>query len=103
MEAQTSRKAEGVLDSLVTSAVTVGAPLRVAEEARRATAARFGSSPDRVRADRVRVESYFWGVVRRHALSGKAPAIARLIVAASLASELGQAGHAPEVVARALI
>jgi hypothetical protein len=88
------------LQRLVARATSAGAPPRVAEEARQVTAARFlaESAPRQVALPRV--ESYFWGVVRRRALAGGAPAIARLIVAASLAAELGEAGHSPESVAR---
>jgi hypothetical protein len=91
---------EHPLDSLVRSAMSAGAPARVAEEARRITEARFGSG--QARARRERLESYFWGVVRRRALSGGAPAIARLLVAASLASELAEAGHTSDAIARAI-
>lgn len=91
---------EHALDSLVRSAMSAGAPARVAEEARRVTEARFGPGPAKAR--RERLESYFWGVVRRRALRGGAPAIARLLVAASLASELAEAGHTPDVIAHAV-
>ena len=101
MNIASSCVSEGTVEGLVRAALSAGAPRPVAEEARRATAARFPGGPAR-EADRIRAESYFWGVVRRRALSGQAPAIARLIVAASLAAELREAGHAPEVVGRAL-
>jgi hypothetical protein len=101
MDGHTKSAFETSLQRLVAHATSAGAPPRVAEEARQATAARFtaGSGARVVPSDRL--ESYFWGVVRRRALSGGAPAIARLIVAASLTSELREAGHPVEVVARA--
>ena len=98
---QISHTSEGALEALVRSAVSAGTPVPVAEEARRVTAARFPGGRGTV-ADRSRAESYFWGVVRRRALTGQAPAIARLIVAASLAAELREAGHPAEAVARVL-
>jgi hypothetical protein len=99
----TQRTCDGALEVLVRSAVAAGAPAPVAEEARSVTASRFSTLWERQRVDRARIEAYFWGVVRTRALRGQAPAIARLMVAASLASELREAGHPPEVVARALI
>jgi hypothetical protein len=97
------RSTDGTLDALVSSAVAAGTPVSVAEEARSITAARFAPMRERHQSDSSRVESYFWGVVRKRALTGQAPAIARLLVAASLASELREAGHAPGAVARVLI
>jgi len=103
MNTRRSCGADAVLESLVRSAVQAGAPAAVAEEARRITADRlFGERSGRVR-DRERAESYFWGVVRRRALRGDAPAIARLMVEASLAAELREAGHIPEPAMRAAI
>ena len=90
------------LDALVASALAAGTPDLVAEDARSVTARRFCAAVARTRVDAARMEAYFWGVVRRRALSGQAPSIARLIVAASLASELREAGHAPDAIARAL-
>jgi hypothetical protein len=91
------------LQRLVAHATSAGAPQRVAEEARQVTAARFLADGVPRQIAIPRLESYFWGVVRRRALAGGAPAIARLIVAASLAAELGEAGHSPESVARVAI
>jgi hypothetical protein len=91
------------LERLVTRATCAGAPQRVADEARQVTAARFLPEDIARQVALPRMESYFWGVVRRRALAGGAPAIARLIVAASLAAELGEAGHSSESVARAAI
>lgn len=102
MDTKVSRGADGILDTLVTSAVRAGTPMIVADEARRATLAILRSSRPTA-SERERAEAYFWGVVRRRALAGRAPAIARLIVAASLASELTEAGHSAEAVARAII
>jgi hypothetical protein len=99
----THRTTDSVLDALVRSALAAGAPAAVADEARSITALRFASLRERQRVERSRVEAYFWGVVRKRALTGQAPAIARLIVAASLASELREAGHPAEAIARALI
>jgi hypothetical protein len=101
MNTQMSRNPEGVLDRLVRSAVCAGTPEQVADEARRVTAARRGARGT-TSAERARTEAYFWGVIRRRALTGAAPAIVRIMVAASLASELREAGHAPEAIARAL-
>jgi hypothetical protein len=81
------------LEALVAAARSVGAPEEVAVEARRATMARFVPEGGFGRMASPRVESYFWGVIRRRALKGGAPAVARLIVAASLAAELEEAGH----------
>jgi hypothetical protein len=103
MDVPTVRAEDTVLDSFVRSALLVGSPVSVAEEASRATRRRFTARMLRTGAGRRRAESYFWGIVRRRALAGRAPAVARLIVAASLASELAEAGHRPEAVARALI
>jgi hypothetical protein len=100
MDTRISPTVEGVLDTLVRAAVTVGAPPPVAEEARRATQALFKERSVRAGADRVRAESYFWGVVRRRALRGEAPAIARMIVAASIAADRSEAGLPPDAVVR---
>jgi hypothetical protein len=81
------------LQRLVAHATSAGTPARVAEEARKVTAARFVAESVPRQIAQSRMESYFWGVVRRRALSGGAPAIARLIVAASLAAEPGEAGN----------
>lgn len=101
MNKQMSRASEAVIDGLVRSALRAGTPAAVAERARKATAARFAGGL-RYTAECTRAEAYFWGVVRRRALAGEAPAIARMIVAASLAAELREAGHAPEEIALAL-
>jgi hypothetical protein len=84
------------LDALVASAVCAGAPIAVAEEACRATTRRFGGSTGAAN----RVEAYYWGVVRRRALRGAAPRLARSLLAASLAAELTEAGHSPSSVRR---
>ena len=96
------RSTEHQLDTLVASALAAGTPEVVAQDARSITARRFSAAVERTRVDAARMEAYFWGVVRRRALSGQAPAIARIMIAASLASELREAGHTPEAVARAL-
>jgi hypothetical protein len=98
MESDRSRHHERLFDDLVASAVCAGAPAPVAEVARRATAARFsGTAPARSTA---RVHAYFWGVVRRRALAGEAPCLAQSLLIASLAAELTEAGHAPDVIRR---
>jgi hypothetical protein len=48
------------------------------------------------------MEAYFWGVVRRRALQGAAPAVSRRLVIASLEFELREAGHTPEAISREL-
>jgi hypothetical protein len=93
MNSKISRGTSAAFGSVARAAVSVGTPAAIAEEARLATSARFPAGPGRTRAERERAEAYFWGVVRRRALSGQAPAIARLIVEASLASEMAVAGH----------
>jgi hypothetical protein len=103
MNAQTQSPIDASLQRLVAHARSAGAPEPVAEEARKATAARFLAQGRPGDVSPLRMESYFWGVVRRRALSGGAPAIARLIVAASLAAELGDAGRSSGVGARAAI
>jgi hypothetical protein len=103
MYRHTSSAIDATLERLVATATAAGAPPRVAEEARSVTNARFLAESASRRIEPPRLESYFWGVVRRRALSGGAPAIARLLVAASLAAELREAGHPAEVVARVLI
>lgn len=101
MKRHTGSAAERALQRLVTHATSAGTPAGVAEEARKATAARFLADRGAASVAVPRLESYFWGVIRRRALAGGAPAIARLIVAASLAAELREAGHPAEVVAHA--
>jgi hypothetical protein len=44
------------------------------------------------------VEAYFWGVVRRRALQGAAPAVTRRLVIDSLERELREAGHTPDAI-----
>jgi hypothetical protein len=87
---------------LVARAVAAGAPESVASDAMRATRIRFprGASGDGRSA--ARVEAYFWGVIRRRALQGGAPAMTRLLVIASLERELREAGHTPEAIRREL-
>ena len=95
MERTSSIREGAPLAGLVATAVRAGAPLPVAEEARRATAVRFARGG---RRSATRTEAYFWGVVRRQALRGGAPAITRALLMTSLAAELTDAGHAPEAV-----
>ena len=101
MYTQTIRESETVIEGLVRAALRGGAPAIVAEKARAATTARFPRGALRT-VERSRIEAYFWGVVRRRALAGEAPAIARIIVASSLAAELREAGHCAEEIALAL-
>jgi hypothetical protein len=91
------------LSRLVAAATSAGAPERVAQEARRVTATRFLAEGASRQVAPARMESYVWGIVRRRALAGGAPAIARLIVAASLAAEFGEAADSTGSMARASI
>lgn len=87
-----------VLGTLAERALAAGTPQAVAVEAVRATEALFGPRRGGRRASRARMEAYFWGVVRRRALQGAAPALSRRLVIASLESELREAGHTPEAI-----
>jgi hypothetical protein len=87
-----------LLGALATSALAAGTPRAVAAEAVRATSARFPRRSGSERATRARIESYFWGVIRRRALEGAAPAVSRRLVIASLERELLEAGHTPEAI-----
>jgi len=91
-----------VLGTLADRALAAGTPQAVAVEAVRATEARFGPRRGGGRPSRARLEAYFWGVVRRRALQGAAPAVSRRLVIASLESELREAGHTPEAITREL-
>lgn len=89
--------------TLVARAVAAGTPRSVAAEAMRTTRSRL---PGRGAADApvtARAEAYFWGVIRRRALQGAAPAVSRRLVIASLELELREAGHTPEAIRRELI
>ena len=89
-------------ESLVSRAVAAGTPEHVAAEAMRITCARIpvgGTGDGRMST---RGESYFWGVIRRRALQGAAPAVSRRLVSASLEHELREAGHPPEAIRREL-
>ena len=90
-----------LLRALSERALAAGTPRAVAAEAVHATSARF---PRRTRAtvSRGRIEAYFWGVVRRRALQGAAPAVSRRLVIESLQHELREAGHTPEAIRREL-
>ena len=91
-----------LLCDLAERALAAGTPRAVADEAVHATSARF---PRRSKGDRVsrgRIEAYFWGVVRRRALQGAAPALSRRLVIESLEHELREAGHTPEAIRREL-
>ncbi len=90
------------LGVLAERALAAGTPQAVAAEAVRATSSRFPRRSDSERATRTRIESYFWGVVRRRALQGAAPAVSRRLVIASLERELLEAGHSPEATRREL-
>ncbi len=91
-----------ILGTVAERALAAGTPRSVAVEALRATEARFGPRRGGRRASRARMEAYFWGVVRRRALQGAAPAVSRRLVIASLESELREAGHTPEAISREL-
>jgi hypothetical protein len=90
------------LGALAERALAAGTPQAVAAEAVRATSARFPRRSDSDRVSRARLESYFWGVVRKRALQGAAPAVSRRLVIASLERELREAGHTPEAIRREL-
>lgn len=70
-------------------AVASGVSVAVARQAREVTARRFVSDA----AGRARLEAYFWGVVRRRALRGGAPAVRERLCLVSLVDELAAAGH----------
>lgn len=91
-----------VLGELAQRARAGGAPREVAAEALRVTQARFPRTSGTTRAARARMEAYFWGVVRRRALQGAAPAVSRRLVIASLEVELREAGHSPDAITREL-
>lgn len=90
------------LERLAGHALAAGAPRAVVSEAVAITAARFPRRAEGGRAPRARVEAYFWGVVRRSALRGAAPAVTRRLVIDSLERELREAGHTPEAIRREL-
>jgi hypothetical protein len=94
MERERSSGLHAVLDRAVAVATGAGTPPEVASEARRATQARFSGSGQRGLARRA--EAYFWGVLRRSALRGRAPGLSQSLVAASLAAELVEAGYGAE-------
>ena len=81
-----------LLEALTEDATGRGAPAPVADEARRAAAERFRGA---ARPSRPRVEAYFWGVIRRRALRGGAPAMRQRLLLTSFVEELTAAGHAP--------
>jgi hypothetical protein len=81
------------LAGLVERALFDGVPARVAEEARRAAAAKFGAAGSRGVSHRA--EAYFWGVVRHRALRGAAPSVRDRLLVTSLVEELREAGHGP--------
>lgn len=91
-------RSTGCLSTLLSRALRSGVPAATAGEARAITAARFGIRGDAPVSRRA--EAYFWGIVRRRALKGGAPAFADSLLALSLATELTAAGHCPEQVRR---
>ncbi len=76
----------GDLETAVARAVAAEVPEAVVREARDIALAKFGRGSERAGA-------YFWGVLRRRALRGQAPALARWLVISSFAAELLDAGH----------
>jgi hypothetical protein len=96
MKKQSARITGRSLERLVAVAVGAGAPSEVAEEARAVTLRRFGHEA----TSRERAEAYFWGVVRRRALGGSAPRLVASLLAASMADDLIEAGHRPDVVSQ---
>lgn len=97
MEIMRPRQRTVTLDQLVLSARQAGAPSALAEDARRVTAARFRIAGSAAGVSE-RARAYFWGIIRRRALRGTAPAFTDSMLALSLATELVAAGHAPDVV-----
>jgi hypothetical protein len=89
-----------LLGALAQRALAAGTPHAVAAEAVRATSSRFPRRCEGDRVSRGRIEAYFWGVVRRRALQGAAPAVSRRLVIESLERELREAGHTPEAIRR---
>jgi len=87
-----------VLDRLAGQALAAGAPHAVVAQAVNATAARFPRRSEGGRIPGARLEAYFWGVIRRRALQGAAPAVSRRLVLDSLERELREAGHTPEAI-----
>ncbi|MDO8964219.1 MAG: hypothetical protein Q7W30_06985 [Coriobacteriia bacterium] len=88
-----------VLDRLRADAELRGTPEAVAAAAVAATTA-FASATRGVTQSRI--ENYFWGVVRRYALRGDAPAMRVALLAASLEDELVRAGHSQQRVHEAV-
>lgn len=88
------------ISPLVLRAIAAGTPEPVAAEALRVTRTRFPGRGASDGALSARSEAYFWGVIRRRALEGAAPAIGRRLVIASLERELEEAGHPPEAIRR---
>lgn len=84
-------------EELNTAAASVGVPVAVIAEARRATVRRCGAGCDSERA-----ASYFWGVVRNSALRGHAPELGRRIVMRSMWQDLAEAGHSDDSIRREL-
>jgi len=104
MHSQRTIEVEGpATTSLVARAIAAGAPEFVAAEALRATRTRFPGRAKEGMPLSSRAEAYFWGVIRRRALQGAAPAVSRRIVIASLERELREAGHTPEAIRRELV
>jgi hypothetical protein len=83
---------EGPAARALHSAVALGTPEGVADDALAVTRRKFG------RAWSERSEAYFWGIVRRRALRGQAPRVSRRLVLDSFARELADAGHSPQSV-----
>jgi hypothetical protein len=81
-----------LLEALSAGSADRGVPPDVVDEARHACARRFG---DAASARVLRVEAYWWGVVRRHVLRGGVPALRDRLLVASFAEELTAAGHSP--------
>ena len=98
MDAVSACPSSAGLNDLVSAAVRAGVPSGVAEHAWEITRARFRSAGSARVSERARW--YFWGVVRRAALRGSAPALRESMLALSLADELRSAGHSEESVRR---
>ena len=81
-----------LMRTLAADATASGVPGPVADEARQAVARRFR---DAQRLSAPRAEAYFWGVIRRRALSGGVPVMRQQLLLTSFVEELTAAGHAP--------
>jgi hypothetical protein len=101
----TSKRDSGAawVERLTSAARRQGAPEATVRDACDATSRRIGPLEVLEPSRRARAEAYFWGVVRRRALSGDAPAVRERLMVTSLAGELAYAGHTPARVFEELV